>query len=524
VIIAPAPPPEVDRSAAAPPPPVDVGWADLTQVALLGTSRRAVPAGVRSGRVGLPDGPDEEVVLGAAAASATWRASGPKLADRPDIDMVPAGDDPRPAAPASAAQLLRMALDGGSHVGGGDALVLQWLERAAAAGYRVGHGELVAVLTWATAAKERRPAARAAIGARGAWLASGQPSWAWAAGADEGAVPAEDRATAVARFRDGRKDERADLLRQVRVLDPDLGRQLLDEARATDAAPARLALVEAMATGLSMADEPLLEAMLDDRAKTVRSAVAELLSRLPDSRYAQRMAGRLVPLVQSSRRSISVDLPMSFDDQAAGDAIDTGDGPGKRAEARRSIVVGTPLSFWSQLADPATVVARADKELCADLAEAAARQADARWAAALIDRLPSFALMSLWAHADPAGAMAGAADLLRRAPQAQALYAAVSLVSAVPGPWTLALSREVVGAAHRDARGWSLDPLVSLGSRLDGGVLPLLDAWLEELRQAENQSGLKAVRSLRHSIDLRAAIDASMPLADTTTPTRSHPR
>lgn len=503
----------MDRSAGPPPPPVDAGWADLTQVALLGTSRRAVPAGVRSGRVGLPDGPDEVVVLGAVAAIAAWRASGPKLADRPDIDVAPAGDDPRPAAPANAAQLLRMALDGGSHVGDGNALVLQWLERAAAAGYRVGHGELVPVLNWAGEATERRAAARAAIGVRGAWLAASEPSWAWAADADE-EVPAGDVEGAVARFRNGGKDERPDLLRRVRALDPDLGRQLLDEARATDGAPARVALVRAMADHLSMADEPLLEAMLDDRARTVRSEVADLLSRLPDSRYGRRMAERLAPLVRTGRKSITVDLPMTFDDQATRDAIDTSDGPGKRAAARHSIVVGTPLSFWAQLGEtPAQVVPRVEAEVRADLAVAASRQADATWAAAIAQHEPRPDLVALWAGTDPQGAMARCADLLRHAKQPQALLSAMTLVTEVPGPWPLAFCRDVVAAARRDPNGWSVQVLRDVGSRLDAGVLPALDAWLADLQQTENPIGLPALRSLRHSIDLRSAIDASMPFA-----------
>ncbi len=523
--VAPAPPPVLDRSVRPPPPPVDVSWGELSQVALLGTSRRAVPAGVRSGRVGLPDGPDELLVLGAAAAAGAWRAAGPTLAGWPNLDVTPAGVDPRPAAPADASQLLRMVLDGGTHVGDGDALALRWLERAAAAGYRVGHGELVAVLDWASAAKARRPAARAVIGVRGAWLASGSPAWSWALGADE-EVATDDLPAMAARFRTARRDERADLLRQVRATDPDLGRHLLDEARATDPAPARLALVQAMAPHLSMADEPLLEVMLDDRARTVRTGVADLLSRLPDSRYASRMAQRLAPLVQQGRRSIRVELPTTYDDQAARDAIDTDDAPGHRAEARRRIVAGTPLAFWSQLGDDRSkLVGRMDDELCADLVGAACRQADATWAAVLVGRQPDhdLELMALWADADPGGAAVRCTELLRGAASMPARHNAMTLASQVPGPWPPALSRELVAAGRTQDAVW-LQPFLVLGSRLDPAVLPALDAWLDELQQAEHPPALKFVRSLRHSIDLRNAIDASLPTLTTVPSSARGPR
>jgi len=503
-----------NRSAAAKAPPIDVGWADLTQVVLLGTSRRAVPAGVRTGRIGLPDAPDEVLILGAAAASAAWRAAGPRLAVRPDVDLEPAAEDPRPAAPSEASQLLRLVLEGGARVGDADSLVLRWLERAAAAGYRVGHGELVPVLTWASVATGRRGPAKAAIGVRGAWLAA-EPAWSWAVGADD-VVPTDVPEAIAARFRDGRRDERPDLLRQARAVDPGLGRQLLDEARATDPAPARLALVQAMSDHLSVEDEPLLEAMLDDRAASVRNEVADLLSRLPDSRYARRMAQRLAPLVESGRRSLAVALPTAFDDQAARDAIDTADGPGKRAEARRRIVVGTPLAFWSQLDhDPAKVAARVDADLFGDLTVAACRQVNPRWAAALAGRQPRPDLIAVWAGADAAGAAARCIDVLHRASTPEARRTAVGLVSALPGPWSLALSREVIAAARHEPDAWRLQPYLELGPRLDAGVLPALNAWLEEQQRAENPVGLKVISSLRHSIDLRIAIDASLPLPAT---------
>jgi hypothetical protein len=55
--------------------------------------------------------------------------------------------------------------------------------------------------------------------------------------------------------------------------------------------------VAALAAKLNMDDEPLLESALDDRSKEVRRAAAELLTGLPESRRAQRMLARALPLL-----------------------------------------------------------------------------------------------------------------------------------------------------------------------------------------------------------------------------------
>ena len=44
-----------------------------------------------------------------------------------------------------------------------------------------------------------------------------------------------------------------------------------------------------------MDDEPFLESALDDRSREVRQQAADLLTRLPDSRLALRMAERAGP-------------------------------------------------------------------------------------------------------------------------------------------------------------------------------------------------------------------------------------
>ena len=86
--------------------------------------------------------------------------------------------------------------------------------------------------------------------------------------------------------------ERMALLAPLRLADPAAGaraaRRVVEPGRAED----RLMFLDSLRAGLSEADEPFLEQALADRSRNVRSTAAELLSALPVSALAARMAAR----------------------------------------------------------------------------------------------------------------------------------------------------------------------------------------------------------------------------------------
>jgi len=95
----------------------------------------------------------------------------------------------------------------------------------------------------------------------------------------------------------GSRPARLLLLAELRGSAPALARSLLESTWATERADDRAAFLATLARGLSIDDQPLLESALDDRSKEVRRAAAELLTSLPDSRRAQRMLARALPLL-----------------------------------------------------------------------------------------------------------------------------------------------------------------------------------------------------------------------------------
>ena len=112
--------------------------------------------------------------------------------------------------------------------------------------------------------------------------------WQFAAGARE-----DPRAI----WETGTPEQRVSAIRRMRETDPGGARELVGTTWKSDGADERAKFVEAMRTSLSPDDEPFLEAALDDRSKQVRSAAADLLARLPQSAFVERMIERAEPLL-----------------------------------------------------------------------------------------------------------------------------------------------------------------------------------------------------------------------------------
>ncbi len=87
------------------------------------------------------------------------------------------------------------------------------------------------------------------------------------------------------------------LLTALRARHPALARDLLAGTWTTERAEDRLMFLDSLRTGLQPADEPFLEQALSDRSRNVLATAAELLSSLPDSALAGRMAARAAACV-----------------------------------------------------------------------------------------------------------------------------------------------------------------------------------------------------------------------------------
>jgi hypothetical protein len=291
----------------------------------------------------------------------------------------------------------------------------------------------------------------------------------------------------------------------LRATDPAAGRELLASTFAEESADDRAAFVAALESGLGDDDEPFLEAALDDRRQTVRAAAAELLARLPRSRFAARMAERAAPRLTLDRKTLRVELPDEPDAAARRDGIAASrhQGPGRgqgfpdgtrRADVLAQILSRAPLATWTERfgRPPEKILELAVADDYEALVHgaftiAAQQQADAAWARALWHRYPA----------------AGILDILPRREREELALEVDELEDVVvsfPPPWGLELSRAVVARLGRLVK---VGGLHGLGTDLAYGLDPAVLAPLEALRE---EDGGRPIDRLCTILAIRAAM------------------
>ncbi|MGC0205732.1 DUF5691 domain-containing protein [Streptomyces levis] len=547
--------------------PVDApgtgAWEGLVTTALLGTDRRTPP--------GTAPGQDAPVaLLDAAAVETVRRRAGlrpARAAQRPR----PAPADGRPPLPAAAARRLAMLLVDrpGASAGGrrGTApdlmeLLPQWLAAANARGFAPPPQVLPALLDAARGRTDLRPAALEFAGPRALWLARLNPDWRFAlrsapgGGAAPPPVADDDRTRQV--WQEGLFAERVALLSALRSGDPAAARELLATTWATERAEDRLMFLDSLRTGLGPDDEPFLEQALSDRSRNVRATAAELLSALPGSALAARMAVRAAACVAIDHTrgsgaagtaptpTIVVEAPHECDPDMERDGVvpKAPAGRGERSWWFGQLVEAAPLGTWSRRLGgrtPREIVALpvADDwqgELHAAWCRAAVRQGDAEWSRALLGQ-PSApeaggpGAVSLAERAKLLGTLGAAerAEWVAGFIAAHGLSEAFQLLGVCAVPWAPPLGRAVVDALNiaRDAGSypWSFSGVMGLAERcLDPSESGRLDALLavpDEPEDASPGAGgywAEAFQRLVTTLRLRAAMIEELGPAKSTAP------
>ncbi|MGX1883417.1 DUF5691 domain-containing protein [Streptomyces sp. NPDC055287] len=526
-----------------------VAWEKLVTAALLGTDRRSLPPGA------VAPGKDAPAALLDTAAQQTVRRRAALLPARAAARPDPAPHDPRPPLPPPARRRLAQLLAGRSAspaaAGGrrGTApdlteLLPQWLAAANRRRFQAPPALLPALLDAARARTDLRPQALAFAGSRGLWLARLNPDWRYAlrGASGSGATPDPGDTTAVCRlWEEGLFAERVGLLTAVRAQDPAAALALLTSTWSTERAEDRLMFLDSLRAGLSAADEPFLEQALSDRSRNVRATAAELLSALPDSALAGRMAARAttcVGLDRSGRATgdvrLAVEAPHECDADMQTDGLSPKPpaGRGERSWWLGQLVESAPLRTWPRRLGgrtPQEIVALpvADgwkEELHAAWCRAAVRQRDADWSRALLGA-PS---------APPAtgpgtSSLAERAKLLATLPDderaewvaafiaAHGLSEAFQLLGVCTVPWAGLLGRAVVDALDiaRDAGSypWSFSGVMGLAERCldpgEAGRLEMLTTTPDEQEDASPGAAgywSEAFQRLVGTLRLRAAM------------------
>ncbi|MFE5187224.1 DUF5691 domain-containing protein [Streptomyces sp. NPDC056628] len=494
-------------------------WEDLVTAALLGTDRRTPP--------GCPPGQEAPVaLLDRAAVETVRRRAGlrpARAADRPR----PAPEDARPALPPAAARRLALLLADRAGAGGGGRrgsapdlmeLLPQWLAAANERGFAPPPQALPALLDAARGRTDLRPAALTFAGPRAVWLARLNPDWRFALrtapGGGTALPPLEDPDQVGQLWQEGLFAERVALLAAVRAREPSAARELLTTTWATERAEDRLMFLDSLRTGLGPQDEPFLEQALGDRSRNVRATAAELLSALPGSALAARMAVRAGACVAVDHTgeapALTVEAPHECDAAMERDGVvaKAPPGRGERSWWFGQLVEAAPLDTWTGRLggrSPGEIVALpvADDwqgELHAAWCRAAVRQRDAAWARAL-----------LGSPAAPEAGGPGALSLAERAKLLATLDAgersewvagfiathglseAFQLLGVCAVPWSGPLGRAVVDALNiaRDAGSypWSFSGVMGLAERcLDPSEAARLDGLLSIPDEPEDAS------------------------------------
>ncbi|MEU8752505.1 DUF5691 domain-containing protein [Streptomyces chartreusis] len=524
-------------------PPAPSAWEELVTAALLGTERRTPP--------GCPPGREAPVaLLDAAAVETVRRRAGlrpARAADRPQ----PAPEDPRPALPPAAARRLAMLLADRAGAGAGGRrgtapdlveLLPEWLARANDRGLAPPPEVLPALLDAARGRTDLRPATLTFAGPRAVWLARLNPDWRFALRATPGGGAAlphlDDPAKVQQLWQEGLFAERVALLSAIRAREPEAARELLVTTWATERAEDRLMFLDSLRMGIGPQDEPFLEQALADRSRNVRATAAELLSALPGSALAGRMAVRAGACVALDHTgdapTITVEAPHECDAGMERDGVvaKAPAGRGERSWWFGQLVEATPLGTWARRLGgrtPEEIVALPvtddwQAELHAAWCRAAVRQRDAAWAMAL-----------LGSPSAPEAGGPGAVSLAERAKllatlssderaewvagfiATHGLSEAFQLLGVCTVPWAAPLGRAVVDALNiaRDAGSypWSFSGVMGLAERcLDPAEASRLDGLLAVPDEAEDASPgaggywAEAFQRLVTTLRLRAAM------------------
>lgn len=445
-------------------------WSELVEDALLGSNRRSRPD-----------------LLNQAAELTVARRAGLRPAPAPEIPAAAPPDTRTPLPPAAARRLASLLADGS-----GGELLPQWLATARLRGYAPPSSLLPQLLDAARQRSDIRPDAVAVAGPVGRWLAGLNPEWRFvlrvavdSPGRGPGPVPgpgteADDDATATnsqSLWQEGLFAERVTYLTRLRRRDPAAGLALLRTTWRSERAEDRLLFLDALQEGLGPEDEEFLESALGDRAKNVRVTAAELLSTLPGSALAGRMAERARQAVFPRGQELVVEPPTSCDAAMQRDGIAAGSptGRGDRAFWLGEIVAATPLSLWSELiGQPEQVLALTPtpewaRELFDAWARAAVRQHDAAWASALLAVHAAHGATGTLARLVAVLPPDERADWTAGYLAGQGLADAFQLLVTCPGPWPELLSTTVLDAladaAHGGAYPWSHSGVLGVAER-----------------------------------------------------------
>jgi hypothetical protein len=367
---------------------------ELASQLILGTDRRVPllpqmegPLGGLLGATSAAGVTTEQQVLRSAGILAICNDAGflPPLDERP-LPAPCVTENLGQATDSGLVSVLRQILADGP-----DPLRLEALRELGQAGLHLSPSHLPTALQLGQRYPHLRQALLGVLGQRGEWLAHFDPAWSWA-------IDGHIETGASANWDTGSQEQRSLHIARLRKTRPAEARELVQNGFSKLDARERAGLLEQLRVGLGSADEDFLESCLADRSKEVRQIAADLLARLPDSRYVGRMAGRLGQCLGHERRLlrqvVTLEAPAQFAPDWKADTLEEtrakSETLGDRAWWLYQLARYVPLEWWPQQTgmNPAELLAWLPKTdwheaILRAWSEAIRRTENAEWALAL---------------------------------------------------------------------------------------------------------------------------------------------
>lgn len=374
-------------------------WKQLVSASIVGSGSQAkLPELSPLGVDGLPTTlSNEERLLTTAIVLSLRRRAGCQLHKITVPEVEPAEPETQPQVLRNASAYLAQLLSG-AHA----AALPEWLRTAALLGKITAPEQLPALLEYGAKHRDVATLLPAVIGKRGAWLVERKPAW----------KHFDPEITRDA-WETGTAKQRAAWLQKQRLQIPETARIELEAVFPKEPADTRSEFLSCLAVGLSISDEPFLENVLDDKSKEVRKVAAKLLHRLPESRFAARMAERASRyltfhaggLLKSAK--IEVTLPEELDAAMKRDAVDPAPYVsrkqfGERAAILMLVLGGVDPAYWEQASkkSPEAILKLAkdhewEHALISGWAMAATAYRNAEWAAAILQTTPEWSKLTI---------------------------------------------------------------------------------------------------------------------------------
>jgi hypothetical protein len=272
-------------------------WTELVKLAFLGTERTALPVSIRSAlaKQGIDlDNASEEMLLEALVHYGYFEKVA-RIVQPLDQVVAQAPEETGPMCSPRSAKHLHFILTGEYK-----SALEEFVHYLVLSQKRLPPEALPDLLAKAIKDAKLWQKIEPVIGARGYWLVRQHPEWQIMA-----------MAYAPDRWETAKREERVQMLRNLRKADPDQSIPVLQASWAKEDATTKKKFLEVIGDALLPSDEPFLIACLEDRHKDTRDNARKLLVQLPESTYFKKIikaANKLIPKSAEALKNLDLDL------------------------------------------------------------------------------------------------------------------------------------------------------------------------------------------------------------------------